>query len=110
MKTVSYKGKKWNGEVCFSDPLSIEQEAAWEVSVAEYMKVSKKGGGLSSMHFAFLPGILACVEEWHIKGLPEIVTVDNFPSRPRKERAEFIGWVVEQVTEIYKQEDDDPNA
>jgi hypothetical protein len=107
MKTSSYDGK-WKGEVIFYDPLTIPQEAEWEYALSRLTKAQKDGGGASAVTMAILPGIIACVSEWKLKGFPEKVTVDNFPSRPTTERMKLLTWLVEQITDVYKEEDD-PN-
>lgn len=107
MKTVSYDGK-WKGEVIFYEPLTIAQEAEWEFAVAGFQKALDKGGGVSAFSQAFLPGIISCVKEWHLTGIPERVTPDNFPARPRGERVKLINWLIEQISQIYGKEDD-PN-
>jgi len=106
LKTITYDGK-WKGEVVLHDPLTIQQEADWEYTIAEYRKAVDKGGGVSAMNLAFLPGIIACVSEWKLKDFPERITIENFPSRPRKERANLISFLVTNISEIYQA--DDPN-
>ena len=107
MRTNSYDGK-WKGEVVFYDPLTIAQEAEWEYALARLGRAQKEGGGASAVTLAILPGILACVSEWKLKDFPKDVTVDNFPARPKAERVKLLTWLIEQITDIYK-EDDDPN-
>jgi hypothetical protein len=108
LKTVSYDGKKWKGEVVFFDPMTMQQEAAWERAMAEFRKAIDAGLGISSFNLAALPGILECVSEWKLTDFPERITITNFPAHPRKERANLISWLVTQIAEIYKS-DDDPN-
>lgn len=108
MKTIKFEGKTWKGSVVLHDPLTIEQEAAWEYALAAYDRAVKDGGMLSAQHAAFLPGIFACVKEWKLKGFPEGITPDTFPSRPRIERAELLALLVKEVSDIYKA-GDDPN-
>ena len=107
MKTASYDGK-WKGEVIFHSPLSIQQEADWEYALARMTKAQKAGGGISATTIALLPGITACVAEWKLKDFPDDLTVDNFPKGNKKDRMELLTWLMEQITEIYK-EDEDPN-
>jgi hypothetical protein len=109
-KTVSFTSEKWGGSVTFSDPLTLEQEAAYEYALADYRKALDKGGGLSAQNVALLPGIFAAVEKWDLKGFPERITLANFPTRPRQERANLIAWLVEQVSTLYKESQDIPNA
>ena len=108
MKIVSFKGTKWNGTVTLYDPLTIEQEGAFELCLAAEREAREKGGGLGAVHYALLVGILACVQEWKLSGFPERVTLENFPPRPRKDRDDLIALLVTELLEIYKK--DDPNA
>jgi len=107
VKTVSYDGK-WKGEIILFDPLTIQQEADWEYAVAAFQESEKKGGKDSATVLAFLPGVLACVSEWKLEGFPERVTVQNFPRRPRSDRANLVSFLVTEITKIYKEEED-PN-
>ena len=104
MKTVSYDGK-WKGEVVLFDPLTIQQEAEWEYAVADFQKARDKGGGISAMNLAFIPGIIACVSEWKLEGFPERVTIESFSAMPRKERVNLISFLVTNISEIYAAED-----
>ena len=106
MKTVSYDGK-WKGEVVFFDPLTIQQEAEWELALGAYAIAREKRGGDSAQVLSFLPAIIACVSEWHLDGLPERMTVQNFPRRPRIDRANLVAFLVKNISEIYIV--DDPN-
>jgi hypothetical protein len=105
--TKTYDGK-WKGEVEFYSPLTIQQEAEWEYAIGAYRKSVERDGGLSAQNLAFLPGIIACVKSWHLDKLPERITLENFPARPKLERAKLIAWLVTNISEIY-QSDDDPN-
>ena len=109
-KTVSYTSEKWGGSVTFSDPLTLEQEAAYEYALADYRKALDKGGGLSAQNEALLPVIFDAVMRSELKGCPESMTLANFPTRPRQERANLIAWLVEQVSTLYKESQDIPNA
>ena len=107
MKTVSYEGK-WPGTVTLYDPMTMQQEAAWERAMANFRTAIDEGLGISSFNLAALPGILECVSEWKLKGFPERVTIENFPAHPRNERASLISFLVTSIAEIYKSSDD-PN-
>ena len=104
MKTVSYDGK-FKGTVTFFDPLTITQGAEWEYAVADFQKARDKGGGISAMNLAFIPGIIACVSEWKLEGFPERVTIESFSAMPRKERVNLISFLVTNISEIYAAED-----
>lgn len=109
MKIVQYEGLKWPGTVGIFDPMTIDQEAAWEYALADYGKAIKRGGGRSAGNAALIPGILACVQEWHLADFPAQVSSSTFPARPRDERSKLIMWLAEQISIVY-QSGDDPNA
>jgi len=107
LKTVSYDGK-WKGEVIFYDPLTMQQEAAWEVAMSNFRKAIDDGLGISSFNLAQIPGVLECVSEWHLDGLPERMTIDSFSKLPRTERNHLLSFLVTEISKVYKS-DDDPN-
>ena len=109
-KTVSFASEKWGGSVVFRDPLTIEQEAAWEYAIADFQAARGRGGGLSAQTAALWPGIDACVEKWELNGLPERITLANFPAHPKAERAKLIAWLVTNITELYNDSVTVPNA
>jgi hypothetical protein len=109
-KVVSFTSDKWGGTVTFYDPLTMEQEAAWEYAIAAFQAAREKGGGLSAQNLALLPGIIVCVEAWNLKGFPERITLENFPTRPKDERAKLIAWLVTNITELYMESVDVPNG
>ena len=104
MKTVSYDGK-WKGDIVLFDPLTIQQEAEWEYAIAEYNKAVGKGGRDAALVLAFLPAIIACVSEWHLDGLPERMTLENFPRRPKADRVNLAAFLVTNISEIFLAED-----
>jgi hypothetical protein len=109
-KSVVYTSDKWGGSVTFHDPLTLEQEAAWEYAIADFQMAREKGGGLSAQNVALMPGILACVEKWELKDFPERITLTNFPMRPKEERAKLIAWLVTNIAELYSDSVTVPNS
>lgn len=108
-KTVSFTSDVWGGSVTFSDPLTLEQEAAWEYGIAAYQEAVSKGGGLSAQGVGLLQGILPCVEKWELKSFPERPTLANFPTRPRDERAKLMAWLVDNIRKLYEDSTTLPN-
>jgi hypothetical protein len=109
-KVVSYSGEKWSGTVTFSDPLTLEQEAAFELGMASYRETVKQGGGLSAQILAILKGVLPCVEKWNLGGFPEVPTLENWPTRPKTECAKLSAWLLEQMAKLYQESTEAPNA
>jgi len=109
VKIVQYESEKWPGTVGIYEPLTIDQEAAWEYALSDFSKALKRGGGTSAGDSALLPGILACVQEWKLADFPERVSPATFPSKPRAERHKLIMWLAEQISIVYGASDD-PNA
>ncbi len=64
-----------------------------------------------SPHFQheILAGIIPCVEEWHIDGLPENVTPDTFPGTPKIASARLISWLINEISELYSEAEQVPN-
>lgn len=56
-----------------------------------------------------MPAVLSCVEKWEIVGVPEIVTLDNFPASPRKASHELIEWIYRELLKVYFGEAAIPN-
>jgi hypothetical protein len=100
-KTVSFTSEKWGGSVTFADPLTLEQEAAWEYAMGAFSVAREKGGIIAALIIALIPGFEACVEKWELKGFPERITLANFPTRPKVECAKLIAWLVTNITELY---------
>jgi hypothetical protein len=115
-KTVLYKEEPFVGSVTFSDPLSLEQEAAYERAHADTQRaISQLGGannGSSAILVAALPGILACVEKIELNNIPKNVTVQTWPTRPRLAVAALVAWMLTEVSNLYEESTDTkvPNA
>jgi hypothetical protein len=115
-KTVLYKDEPFVGSVTFSDPLSLEQEAAIERANAEMQRtISQLGGpqfGSSALIAAILPGILMCLEKIQLNGIPENVTLQTWPTRPRVAVSTLVAWLLVEVSKLYNDsaEPEAPNA
>jgi hypothetical protein len=115
-KTVEYKGTHFAGSVTFSDPLRIDQEAAFEEAQAAFQReLALLGGaarGPAAIVQAILPGLLACIEKFSISGIPENVTLETWPLRPRLAMVELVAWLIAEVGKLYADstEPEAPNA
>jgi hypothetical protein len=99
-KTVNCPVKEFPGYVIFHDPLTITQAASYETGkfYGEQFSRNKDGAIYAA---AIIPGALACVEKWSLKGFQEGITLDSIPLKPHKARSEFVAWLVAEVEALY---------
>lgn len=88
------------GEVVLPDFLTLGQCVAWGdcIAAAEALGSPVRRDVLDA---ALLPGVLSCVQEFRISGLPPRLTVETFPGTPRRASAEFISWLIGLVSALY---------
>ena len=108
-KTVVSPVKKWPGTVVISDPLSYPQ----------LLRFREALGGVGSnddwmaVNYAVLPGVMACIEEYHLQGFPEHPTLetgpDAFPSTPPRSASMLLGWLVDEINALMAEAEPDPN-
>ena len=57
------------------------------------------------------PVILECVEAWELKNIPPDVSLENLPGTPKIASAQFIAWLIKEITAIFADDglDTDPN-
>jgi len=112
-KVLQYKEEPFTGSVTFSDPLSLEQEAAIERANAAMRRTLEALGGTSNgpsaLIAAILPGILACVEKHTLTGIPDNPTIQTWPTRPRVAVSLLVAWLLREVGKLY-QDTVDPEA
>jgi hypothetical protein len=65
------------GWVAVSDPLSLAQVIAFQGSLAAVQGAEQDTFTAAR---ALLPGVSACVEYWHIAGIPQYPTPETFPA------------------------------
>jgi hypothetical protein len=102
-KTEEYIDAHFSGSVTFSNPLSLDQEAAFEEAGAAAREVMNRAGNLapSAIMRAALPGILSCVEKWDLTNVPAEVSMDSWPLRPRVQVADLFSWLMTEITKLY---------
>lgn len=96
-KVVTSPIEAFPGKVTLADPLTFPQSIVFE----EAIEATQGETVRAKVYYALLPGILACVEEWNLEGIPSAVGADNFPSTPRQAAAELIDWLVEQILLVF---------
>jgi len=73
--------------------------AAWEDAILD--NAGTKGKRVGSYGVRYLPALLAFVAEWHIEGIPENPTVDNFPAAPHPaDVIAVVAWLVGALNEV----------
>ena len=108
-KVVNSPSKYFTGHVVISDPLTLPMVAAFERSLSAARALDKPTR--AEAQAAVLPGLIACVAEWHIDNLaPGQINADNWPGSPRVESALLIEWLTVEVLAVYTGEVADPNA
>jgi len=109
-KKIESPVDRFPGHVILSDPLTYPQVFAFEDAIkAANEQREKDPENFGRMFYCWLPGILPCVEEWHIKGIPEHPTQDTFPATPRLAAANLMGWLVGELTVLQVEAEVVPN-
>jgi hypothetical protein len=97
--------KKWPGTVIISDPLSYPQLLRFREALGAV------GGNddWMAVNYAVLPGVMACIEEYHLQGFPEQVTAENWPATPPVSSAKLIAWLIGEINALMAEAEPDPN-
>ena len=103
-RTITSPVKKFPGTVVLADPLTFDQLFAFMDAVE--MARGQEG---ARVNYAALPGILACVEAWHLVGIPEGVTLETFPATPPVSIARLVAWLVEELSKAFDEAETIPN-
>lgn len=106
-KIITSPVKHFPGRVTLADPLTFPQVITWEQALGA---ARADGHSVMSANAALLPGVLACVEKWDIAGLDNPPQADTFPATPLKPVAEFIAWLVVEISHLFDEADDVPLA
>jgi hypothetical protein len=56
---------------------------------------------MSLIRGGYVPAILQIVSEWHLSGLPERMTFENFPGAPKIPAHDLMSWLIESVGGLY---------
>jgi len=101
MKQVNCPVKEFPGVVILHDPMTITMAAQYETAKSLGQRFAEMGTESAVYATAVVPGALACVEKWSLKGFSEGITLDSIPLKPHKARSEFVAWLVAEVEKIY---------
>jgi len=87
------------GELEIDDFLNYPQLAAYERSLLAAQKQLQSGDaiGFAELRLVMVPGLVSCVKAWRLKGLPSTITLETFPSTPKKEAGELYLWLLKTV-------------
>lgn len=110
MKIIKSPSKKWPGEVQLSDPLTFPQVLAFEDALRAVKTAKEDNLTLARANYLILPGVLACVERFNLAGLPDNISVDAFPATPRLASAQLVSWLIGEITALYNEAEEIPNA
>ena len=108
-ETIVSPVKRYVGEVVLADPLTFPQVFAFEDAVE-----ATRGLGDSAtpmrVNSAMIPAIIACVEEWRLTNFPAHPTPDTFPATPVAASMQLIGWLITEITVLFREAEEVPNA
>ena len=104
-KIIASPVKRWPGTVVISDPLSYPQLLRFREALGAV------GGNddWMAVNYAVLPGVIACVEEYHLQGFPEQVTAESWPATPPASSARLIAWLINEINALMAEAEPDPN-
>jgi hypothetical protein len=105
-KIVASPVKRFPGTVTLADPLTYPQAIAW----GEALDAARQEQSRARINYALLPGILACVEEWRLGNIPANPTPETFPSTPLISSAQLLSWLIEEISKLFAEAEDIPNA
>ena len=102
-RVVTSPVKRWAGTVTLADPLTFPQFIAWRDAV---LSAQQHAGDSLAYMAALLPGLLACVEKWELKGFDPTA----FPATPRDSSNKLLAFLLREISAIANEagEDDDP--
>lgn len=104
-KVITSPVDKYPGEVVLYDPLTLPMVAAFENALLS-IRGQRSAAGVDLL---ILPAVLMCVQEWHIQGVPEHPTENNFPVKPHRARRELLAWLTGELTKLYEDDPEAPN-
>lgn len=104
MRKITSPIPAFPGSVEIPDTLSFAEYFAWKKAVEN---AAEKSDYMEKV-FDFLPGILAVVKKWEIKGI-ENPSLDNFPATPVAAVIGLIGWLIGEIGNLVNGVDEAPN-
>jgi hypothetical protein len=108
MKTANLEVAKWTGTVDLLDPIPLPlvldiDEGIERINADQAEGEPNKIKGTRLIRDLLAP-CLACVDKWHVDGLPEHVAFESFPGTPREASMKLAMWIIGQVMSVYNGE------
>jgi len=103
-KTIKSPVDEFPGKITLPDFLTMPQVLLYERGISESLVLIEQEANPSEIDSVILPAICEIVEEWDIGGdywPDEAIGPGNFPGSPRIPSSNFLGWVMQEVREIY---------
>ena len=107
-KTIVSPVKRWPGHVVLADPLTFPQLIAFREALAKIGQGN--GNDWAVTNYTALSGVILCLEEVHLQGIPEGVTLETWPSTPPRSAARLIAWLLDEITKLMEEAEPDPNG
>lgn len=87
--------ERWPGYIVLPAYLTFPLLSRWQKSI-ESAKQFEDSKDYLAFYEAILPTALDMVKEWHIEGLPEKVTLEDFPAS-----TDLTSFVIDSVAGLY---------
>lgn len=111
--------KRFAGEVDLPAYLHAADVLAWKTAIDEAQQLTDEarsaGDSISleqatAINVAYQRGICTIVRAWRLQGLPQSIVPENFPQTPSKAARDLRGWLMREITALFDDEDELPNA
>jgi len=102
--------KKFPGHVILPEFLTLPQVRLFEDAL-DLDDLETKANGkvwMSVIAEKRLPVIFACVDEWHIEGVPENPELDTFPMTPIVPAGQLVDWLFSEINKVWIGEIESP--
>lgn len=104
-KIITSSLKRWPGTVVLQDPILWPAYMALRNGIDQAAKAEDEDEKVRLT----LPGMCACVEEWHLDGLGQL-TPETFPASPRLSAFKLFTWILGAEIEVLTEAEEVPNA
>lgn len=107
-KTITCPVERFAGTVTLAEPLTYPQALAVEDAIYNVQGLDRERVTFLQIHAAWERAILQCVESWQLKGMTE--HPDRLPATPRLSAGKLATWLIDAIMEVYRDEEEIPNA
>lgn len=111
--------KRFAGEVDLPTYLHAGDLLAWKSAVDEAQRLTdaarSAGDSISleqatAINVAWQRGICTIVRAWRVQNLPQSIVAENFPQTPTKAARDLRGWLIREISRLFDDEEELPNA